>query len=358
MTHNFRRIFQNSKFKIAAIISAITLTVTVLAPALPAHAAQITSRKLTLGSSASNTATSYSFSFTLSSATVVKSLDVKLCTTASGTCTPSGQTNTAATLASQPTGLGAASGWTATVSTNGRLQIANSGNATAPSGAVTLTFNNVTNPNNVNTTFYGWITTYSDAAWTPGNAIDSGVVTASTANQMTVTASVPETLTFCTGTSGITSTSCSGATGTSVALGTLGTTTTGAQTSQMGATTNAGSGYIITVNGTTLTSGPNTITAMNPATTSTQGTSQFGINLMSNTTPSIGSATAGAGSAAPAAGYNTANTFKFLTGDTVASVGAADDFRLFTVSYIANISNVTPPGTYQTAITYICTATY
>jgi hypothetical protein len=239
------------------------------------------------------------------------------------------------------------------------LQIADSSNATAPSGAVTLTFNNVTNPNNVNTTFYGWITTYSDAAWTPGNAIDSGVVAASTANQMTVSASVPETLTFCTGTSGITSTSCSGATGTSVGLGTLTTTSTGAATSQMGATTNAGSGYIITVNGTTLTSGANTIAAMSSSTTSTQASSQFGINLVSNTTPSIGTNPSGAGSAAPFTGYGTTNNFKFNNGDTVAtSSGAADDFRLFTISYIANISNITPPGTYTTTLTYICTATY
>jgi len=92
----------------------------------------------------------------------------------------------------------------------------------------------------------------------------------------------------------------------------------------MAASTNAGSGYVITVNGATLTSGGNTITAMNAATTSVPGTGQFGLNLKANSTPSVGTEVAPAANGTnyrgqAAAGYSTADTFKFTTGDTVAN---------------------------------------
>ena len=343
----------------AGIVAAIvSLMFAAVLPALPAHAAQITSRKLTLSSSAPSAAsTTYTFNFTVpTTGTVVKSLDVLLCTTASGTCTTFSGTTTGASLSSQPTGLGAASGWTGTFSTNGRLQIADSSNATTPSGAVTLVFGGITNPTTANTSFYARITTYSDASWT--TTVDAGTVAGSTANQITVSATVPESLTFCTGTSGITSSSCSGATGTSVSLGVLTTTAAGTGTSQIGVTTNAGSGYNITVNGTTLTSGSNTIGALGSPTGSSPGSAQFGINLRANSSPSIGSDPAGAGSANPTSNYNTVNSFTFNNADQIVSSGSADNFRLFTVSYIANITPVTPPGTYSTTLTYICTATF
>jgi hypothetical protein len=219
-----------------------------------------------------------------------------------------------------------------------------------------MVFGNVQNPTTANQTFFARITLYSDNAYT--TSVDTGVTAASTTTQISVTASVDEALTFCTGTSGVTSSSCGGATGSTVALGTVATSTTGSGTSQMGVTTNAGSGYAITINGTTLTSGSNTITALASQTASTQGSSQFGVNLRSNTTPSIGTDPSGSGTANPSANYNTVNQYRFVTGDSVASKGSQDDFRLFTVSYIANIANTTAPGSYSTTITYICTPTF
>jgi hypothetical protein len=200
------------------------------------------------------------------------------------------------------------------------------------------------------------VTTYSDDAYT--TAIDAGTVATGTVNQITVSASVDETLTFCTGTSGITTSSCAGATGSSVSLGSLTPSTTGSGTSQIGAATNAGSGYAVTVTGTTLTSGGNTITALASPTASTQGTEQFGMNLVANTTPAVGQAPDGSGTATAASGYGTANSFKFVSGDTVASKVSSDDFRRFTVAYVANVANTTEPGAYQTALTYVCTATF
>ncbi len=346
--------------KPTTILSIISVLVFFCASLMPssAFAAQITSRKLTLSTSATSAAnTTYTFNFTLpTTGTAVKSLDILLCTTASGTCSSPTSTTTGGSLSSQPTNLGAASGWTGTFSTNNRLQVANSGNATNPTGSQTLVFGGITNPTTTNTTFYARITTYSDASWT--TAVDAGTVAAATSTQITVSASVPETLTFCTGTSGISSSSCAGATGSSVSLGILTTSSTGAGTSQIGVTTNAGSGYNITINGTTLTSGANTIAALTSPTTSSQGTAQFGVNLRSNSSPSIGVDPAGAGTAAPTTNYNTVNSYTFNNADQIATSSGSDNFRLFTVSYIANITPVTPPGTYSTTLTYICTATF
>lgn len=323
-------------------------------------AAQITGRSVTLSDSTGDAA---SVSYTFASAalpttgTAVKSVAALACTTASGACTkPTGFANASSTLVSQPSGLGAASGWTVNTATDGSLRIVNAANATTPSGAVSIPWGAVHNPTANNTTFYLRVTTYSDAAWS--SALDSGTVAVSTAQAITVTASVDETLTFCTGTSGITSSSCAGATGATVALGTLTSTATASSTSQIGVTTNAASGYSITVNGTTLTSGGNTISALATQTASAVGGEQFGINLKDNATPNIGTEVAGAGDATATANYATADQFRFVTGDSIASDAESDLFRLFTVSYIANISGATEPGSYQTILTYICTATF
>jgi hypothetical protein len=114
----------------------------------------------------------------------------------------------------------------------------------------------------------------------------------------------------------------------------------------------------VTVNGATLTSGANTITALAAQTASAQGSGQFGLNLKANTTPSVGADPAGTGTATPTANYNTTNQYRFVTGDQVASKNAADNFRLYTVSYIANIPGAQPAGTYTSTLTYIATATF
>jgi hypothetical protein len=309
-----------------------------------ASAAQVTGRTLTIGSSVASASTSYSFAFTVPSATVVKSVSFTACTTASGACTtPSGFSITGSSLTSQPTGLGAASGWTANTSTAGSLRILNASNATAPSGSQSVAFSAVTNQSTANATFFVRMTTYSDAAWT--TPIDTGTVAASTAGQITVTASIDESVTF----------TLAAAT---VPLGTLTTSATGTGTSSMTASTNASSGYSVTVNGTTLTSGLNTIAALASPTASTLNTAQFGINLMANTTPSIGTAASGTGTGVAATGYNTANQFKFVTGDTIASATAPTNSNTFTTSYIANINGAAAAGSYSTQLTYIATANY
>jgi hypothetical protein len=139
----------------------------------------------------------------------------------------------------------------------------------------------------------------------------------------------------------------------------------------LAASTNAGSGYAITVNGATLTSGANTIPALTSAAAAAVGNGQFGINLMANTTasstPAVGTAVTPAANGTtfkgqPLAGYNTADTFKFNDGDSIANSadgGAGPtNAQIFTVSYIVNVTGSQTAGTYTTTLTYICTATY
>jgi hypothetical protein len=139
----------------------------------------------------------------------------------------------------------------------------------------------------------------------------------------------------------------------------------------LAASTNANSGYNITVNGPTLTSGSNTITAMGSSTTGVRGTRQFGMNLKANTistsTPAVGTEVAPAANGTnfkgeAVTGYNTIDNFKFVSGDSVADSGngglGPTDSQIYTVSYIVNVSGGQPTGTYTTTLTYICTATF
>lgn len=322
----------------------------------PASAAQVTNRKVTIGSSVPSAVTTYSFTFTVPSSTVLQSASFTACTTASGACTtPSGFSVTGTTLTAQPTNLGDASGWTVNTATAGSLRLAKAGNAAAPTGSQTVGFSGVTNPSTTNSTFFMRIATYSTATWT--TLVDEGTVAASTSTQIQVALAVDEALTFCTGTS-ITGQNCGTVSGSTVSLGTGSTTTTASGTSVMAASTNGASGYTITVNGATLTSGGNTITALASGGASTTGTEQFGLNLVSNTTPSVGAARSGAGTATALSNYGTANTFRFATGESVASVAGPTNANTFTVSYIANIEGLTEAGVYTSNLNYIATANF
>jgi hypothetical protein len=331
-----------------------------------AQASQITARSLTLGSPISAASTTHKFTFTVVSATVIKAVRFQYCTTATGTCTnPAGPwANTGGTLGTV-SNLG--SGFAIDLSTNSdSYGITSAANATAPSAGISVTINSAKNPTSSQPyTWYVRISTYSGVGYT--GALDTGVVAAALSQAIVLTGVMPESLIFCTGGT-ITGTDCTTATSGSVSFNAeFSPAATTYTTSQMVASTNAGTGYAITVNGATMTSGGNTVPAMSPATTSTIGTGQFGLNVMVNTTPVVGT------TVTPAAngtnykdqgntGYDTANTFKFLTGDTVASStngGAGPtDAQNMTVSYIVNVSGSQTAGTYTSTLTYICTATY
>jgi hypothetical protein len=359
-----------------------------------ASANQITARSLTLqtgpsptfdGGSKAGGLVSHFFQFTLPAVGTpnIGSIKFQYCTTAVGSCTmPTGLDTTNATYGSES----GATGFSLVASigsggTNGSPYITRTAASVSPGQGVSYQLIGVTNPDNTNCypainfakencSFFVRISTYASTD-TTGSPIDTGVVTASTAQQISLTGTMPESLIFCTGGTVLTSSSipdCSTATTGAVSFDRLfSPTDTALATTQMAASTNAGSGYVITYDGATLTSGSNTITAMSPATTGTHGLSQFGLNVVANTTPSVGANVAPAANGSnyrgeAASPYDTANNFKFASGNIVADSfnggASGTDAQIFTVSYVVNVRGSQPAGTYTTTLTYICTPTF
>ncbi len=342
-----------------------------------AYAAQITTRSLTLqagatdGGSKPGGVVNHKFDFTIPGGSNVGSIQFLYCTTASGTCTtPTGLVTTSATMGTQ-TGI---TNFTIVNATNGAPYLTHT--AANPGSNITLSDQllSVTNPSAANTAFFVRISTFA-ATNATGSPIDTGTVAASTADQIILTGTMPESLIFCTGgtistTAGIPD--CTTATSGAVSFNQLfSPTDTATATSQMAASTNATNGYSITLAGPTLTSGSNTIPAIASATTGVRGTSQFGVNFKANTTATstvaVGTEVTPAANGTDlrgqaAAGYNTADTFKFASGDSVANSangGAGPtNAQIYTASYIVNVAGSQTAGTYTSTLTYVCTATF
>ena len=351
----------------------LSLVLTTL-PSRKASAAQLTARSMTLqagatdGGSMPSGVVRHHFAFTIPTGGNVGSIKFEYCTIASGTCTtPTGLSTTSATLVNE-TG---ATGFTIVNTTQGAPYLTRTAANISASTAVTYTLGAITNPSTTNYTFYVRISTHVSTD-TTGGSVDTGTVAASTATQIVLTGTMPESLIFCTGgtitdnVGGIPD--CSTATSGAISFNQLfSPQDTAYATSQMAASTNAASGYSITVNGATLTSGSNTITAMAAAAVIAEGVGQFGLNLKDNAAPNVGAevdpVTNGTNFKGQAkAGYNTVDQFKFVTGETVAAsdnTGAGPtDAQTYTVSYIVNVPGSQPPGTYTSTLTYICTATF
>lgn len=358
------------------------LTTSTLLGGKAAALATLTSRSLTLeagatdGGSKPGGTVKYLFAFTTATTANIGSIDFQFCSTAGGSCTPpTGLDVHSATLNNQSPAMGFTLS-TPTVSNN-EMYVTRSAVSLAASTAVTFEFGTVVNPTAANSSFYVHITTYTSANVTTG-ATDNGTVAASTANPVVLTGTMPESLIFCTG-AAITNNGggipdCSTATSSSnIQFNQLfSPADTATAVSQMAASTNADSGYAITYTGATLTSGSNTVAPMSATFTPTRGKSQFGLNLVANTTttstPAVGTAIYPTSNGTnlkglPAAAYNTADSFKFLVaGDTAASSNSSgagpSDIQTYTVSYMVNVNGAQAVGTYTTTLTYICTPTY
>jgi hypothetical protein len=191
-----------------------------------------------------------------------------------------------------------------------------------------------------------------------GAIIDTGAVVFVVEDRFNIDAFVPPYLTFC---SAVTvELDCSAVSGFLADFGELNEFATATATSQMSAATNDPSGYNIFINGTTMTSGANIIPALATQTGSVIGSSQFGINLRANTTPSVGvNPQAGpVANGSPTANYNTPNQFRFASGDTIASAPLSSGFNRYTVSYVVNVSEDQAPGIYATTLTYTAVASF
>lgn len=369
------------------VISA-SILISAIVPMGNASAAQITARSLTLqagatdGGSLPSGIVNHYFQFTLPSTSAIGSIQFSYCTTAGGTCSmPLGlDTQTGVTVNDTGSDI---TGWTLDTTTNGAPFI-KLGSATAPTtGIMKIKLLGVKNPTAANTSFYVRISTFATTTAT-GGSTDTGTVAASTANAIQLTGTMPESLIFCTGATitiaGTGIPDCGTATSGSVAFNQLfSTTATAWATSQMAASTNALSGYAITVTGPTMTFGANTIPAIGAAaTTSNIGTGQFGMNLETDTTPAPTYFDAHNGdvfpasdgvflTANPASPFTTVNSYAFTAGGPTVvansdngSPGSSkpSDTQRYTATYIVNVAGHQAAGQYQTTLTYICTPTF
>jgi hypothetical protein len=333
------------------IVSFTTVLVSVFF-SFPSYAAELTPRSLKLGNSSPTSANPNQYSFTIATTSNIGSIGFQYCTAASGACTiPAGLDTTGATLSAQSGSVG----FTIVAATNGNPYITRAASNISAGAAVSYTLSNVINPTATNTTYFARITTYSGSDGATG-AVDSGTVVASTATPIQLTGVTPPILVFCVGTT-ITS-DCTTIAGNAINFGDFSPVVTRSGTSVMQASSNAGNGYNITVNGTTLASGVNTIAALTSQTASTLGTGQFGLNLRTNASPVVGADPTGSGIGNYSANYGTANQYRFISGDTVAQTTGPSNANTFTSSYIVNIGGSQAAGVYTATLTYICTASF
>jgi hypothetical protein len=140
-------------------------------------------------------------------------------------------------------------------------------------------------------------------------------------------------------------------------------------------------GYQVTTNSPGPQNGSYTMQLLNPASGGAAGTEGFGMNLVKNSCPgstvSSGNGscpnTGGAGNlgADPsqnpdntfgfghaAANYDTPGQYYYSDGDILAQSNSSSGFTDYTISYLFNISGVTPAGTYTMNQSLVTTSTF
>lgn len=345
----------------AVLIHAEQLLIVVLAalatllPFYTAGAADLTNRRLTVGTSESSAVTTHTFGFNIVSTAMVGSIEFEYCENSpivgSPCSAPAGLSVNAVAIAGQ---MGEA-GFSVHAATGGNRVLLTRGPSLTSPQPVEYTLANITNPSSAQQTVFVRMSLYAsdDASGLRG---DYGSVVFSTARQLTTTGYVPPYLTFCVGIT--VAVDCSTADGTNIDFGELSRATPSAATSQFAGASNDVTGYSVSVHGNTMTSGNNIIPALALNSPSDAGTSQYGINLRDNSTPQVGQNPAGSGTAAVASGYGIANSFRYVPGETIANTSLPSNFNRFTVSYLVNVSGNQFPGVYATTMTYIATASF
>jgi hypothetical protein len=372
-----KKTLQSTLYKVSAVVTVFAFVALNFVSAQQATAQTVDVRSLTLqegptgdGGSLAGGRANHLFQFNVSTTGNVGSILFNYCTTAVGACTtPTNMDADTNAVFGSEAGSDLTGFSLVGVDANTFYVTRTAASATAGDTAI-IRIDDILNTDDNNTTFYVRIATYVSED-TTGSPVDEGTVAASTAEPIVLTGTMPESLVFCTGATVSTTLGvpdCSTATAGTVAFNQLfSPTDTAFASSQMAASTNAGTGYVITVNGVTLASGANEIDAIAAATTSAVGIGQFGLNLKNNATPDIGTEVAPSPDAGDLRGqavgdYAVADTFKFVTGQTVAASnnGSAgpSDAQIFTVSYIVNVPGNQPAGDYDTTLTYICTPTF
>lgn len=398
---------------------AVSMVAAALVPAFTLHradAAQVTSRNIKMSASAlGTTGVDYQISFKAGQAMTVKGIVVEFCDDSplpgvpcdivdnSGTVVPTITTTNAANLFSNltdSTGAGATSSigtgtWTVSRANNNHTfkLTESTGIAIAPADLNPVMFhitanNPASSAGGSGHSFYARIYTYVDdtdvdggdtgganspeahtGGTTTGTYADYGGVALSTAEQISITTRVQETLNFCVNkTIAAIPGSCPGQNAPTLDIGHNGgsgplvidSTAVDTDTAVFGLSTNASSGATVRMRGDTLRSGSNTIDPVGDtaaAIVAGAANERFGLNV----NPSAD------GDVTADLNYAGAGNYGFDQAITTAANGYGDRIaytvgpivhRDTTLTFAATAALTTPAGLYQTALDLIATGTY
>lgn len=359
-----------------SLFGAATLVFATLIPAL-ASAATVTDRSVTLSSSVKAAAgVTYEVKFKAQDNST-GAFVLEFCTnpTIGTSCTaPSGVSTS---------GVGTSGSDTVSaVNINKAVKVVLASSANA-GDSVDVVLTGIHNPTDSGV-FYARIVTYQDGtsnynytdATTLGAHLGEGSVALSMTDGFGVSGAVPETMTFCASNAAITQADCSDATTPSISLGTAGildtSLSTGIVYTQI--STNAAKGAVVNLRsdatgcgglvrqGATTNAAGCGIAPLTSAGSIGTGAAKFGVKLanLSATTGTI----------AVSGSYDTTNYYmNYVSGDASGVTGpygdpvyntsnAPVDLGKANLTFGANISNVTPAGTYKANFSLIATGTF
>jgi hypothetical protein len=335
----------------------LALIVAVFVFVVPAEAStRFQERGLFMTSTTPGVTTDYTVSLRFMTALPVGSLDMLFCIDPipyNPCVVPAGLDVSGATLTDQSGETGFA---IALQSTN-HITLSRTSSMISPGDKSSYKFENIVNPTNTNKSFSIRLKSHSSTDAT-GPQIDFGSVKGQVTTGITIETQVPPMLVFCLAEQ--VHDNCAGTNDNYYSdMGTLSSESTLTAQSQMAVGTNATAGFSITANGTPMAAGTNVIDSLAAPTESKLGTNQFGINLVANNTPNVGSDPEGTwANALPTSEYSTPNKYKFVSGDEVAYSPNVSLMKKFTISYIVNAREDLRPGVYTTTITYIASGRF
>lgn len=353
MLMNMKKQLHDVLRPLAVVLLAVPLLLVIF---IRADAAELKTRSVKLSTSTVGAPAQHKFSFTVPSTVVIGSIAFEYCTNSplsNMPCiAPTGLDLSSKVLSDQTGNPGfTISAPDSTANKIVLTRVPAAGTA-VPS---TYTFDNIINPTTVNETSYVRIGTFVSIDGT-GAPTDEGAVAFAVTQNFQVNAYVPPFLIFCAGVS--VTLNCNSVTGALIDIGELQKTLTTTATMQFSGGTNDPTGYTTYLSGFTMTSGNNIITPLSSSDTSIVGTSQFGLNLRANSSPTVGIDPFGPGMSVPTAGYGTPNVYRFVSGEALTNSPLSTDFKVFTASFIVNVPPDQTPGVYATTMTYTAIASF
>ncbi len=313
-------------------------------------------RGLYINSAIPGAITSYTTSFRYMTPAAIGSVDMLFCNSPipyDPCVTPTGLDVSNAALSSQS----GETGFSISSQSTNHIVLTRPPAAIASGDMSSYVFDNIRNPTDTSLSFSIRLRSHSSTDAT-GPHIDFGSIKGQVTDSITIEAQVPPMLLFCVAEQ--VDDNCSGTNDNYYTdMGDLSDKSTLTAQSQMAVGTNATGGFAITANGNPMSAGTSVIDSPAIPTESKQGTNQFGINLVENDAPVVGSNPEGTwANAIPSVDYSEPNRYKYVSGDVVAFSPNVSLMKKFTVSYIVNSQPNLRAGVYSTTITYIASGRF